>query len=313
MLKPAKLPEALLTGPFTVSDAMAAGVGYGRLKHNDLARPSRGIRYLEDDGDQFLSLARPCSRVSAYSAASHATAFDIWGIPGWFPRPEEQQIHISRRADKAVPRRRGVIGHQTQLFDDEIVCWNGLWITTRVRTWLDVSRVMSVDELTVVVDYLVRIPRPQFEFRSEPYATLTELTLMLEQARVGSDSAPETRLRLAVVRAGLPAPELNRRVELADGTGREPDLSFSEYRVAAEYEGEGHSVPDQIIRDISREEDFIRAGWIQVRISKRHMVNGAAPAIAKIRTALLSRGWSPMSGFIASRTAAGHDRLSREQ
>ncbi|WP_434612993.1 hypothetical protein [Arthrobacter sp. A5] len=307
------LPEPLDTAPFTIGDALGVGVSYGRLRNTQLARPSRGIRIPEHDGEDGLALlAAPLSRVTEFSAAAHATAFTIWEFPGFLPGADGPDIHISRPDTVAVTRRRGVVGHRAQFFEDEVCRLNGLRITTRARTWLDVSRKMSVDELTVVADHLVRIPRPQFEVRSEPYATLAELAQMLdrhkgtpgirkarlalEQARLGSDSAPETRLRPAIVRAGLPEPVLNGRVDLADGAGREPDLSFPEYRVAAEYEGEGHSDPDQIIRDISREEDFIRADRIQVWISKRHMVNDAKTAVAKIRAALLSRGWSPRSG-----------------
>ena len=167
---------------------------------------------------------------------------------------------------------------------------------------------MSVEELTVVADHLLRVPRPDFESRSEPYATREDLEDMLDRhkgtpgirkarlaldlARVGSDSAPETRLRLALEDAGLPEPLLNVPTELHAGVVRQPDLSYPEQRVAVEYDGEGHSETAQIVRDIAREEDFVRAGWILVRISKRHMQNGARLAVAKVRRTLLSRGWS---------------------
>ncbi|MEO8220443.1 MAG: hypothetical protein ABI563_06630 [Specibacter sp.] len=97
---------------------------------------------------------------------------------------------------------------------------------------------MSVDELLVVADHLVRIPRMAFEGRSEPYATVVERSLMLGRhkgtpgiqkarqalalTRVGSDSAPETRLRLALGRAGLPEPLINVAVQLAPGKSRTP-------------------------------------------------------------------------------------------
>jgi hypothetical protein len=206
-------------------------------------------------------------------------------------------------------RRPGVKGHRGQFFADEIVTHNGLLITSRTRTWLDCSRKMSIEELTVVADHLLRIPRPDFEGRAEPYATIEDLAdmldrhkgtpgirkarLALEQARVGADSAPETRLRLALEYAGLPEPELNVPMELGAGVVRQPDLAYPEHRVAVEYEGEGHSEAAQIVRDIAREEDFAQAGWLLVRISKRHMKNEAQAAVAKSRAALLSRGWSP--------------------
>lgn len=225
------------------------------------------------------------------------------------PGSDDPLIHVSRPDTVAIMRRPGVKGHRGQFFADEIVTHNGLLITSRTRTWLDCSRKMSIEELTVVADHLLRIPRPDFEGRAEPYATIEDLAdmldrhkgtpgirkarLALEQARVGADSAPETRLRLALEYAGLPEPELNVPMELGAGVVRQPDLAYPEHRVAVEYEGEGHSEAAQIVRDIAREEDFARAGWLLVRISKRHMKNEAQAAVAKIRAALLSRGWSP--------------------
>jgi hypothetical protein len=91
--------------------------------------------------------------------------------------------------------------------------------------------------------------------------------------------------------AGLPEPLLNVATELCNGVVRAPDLSYPEYKVAAEYDGDGHSATDQVVRDISREEDFSRAGWTLVRLSKRHMAADARSAVAKIRAALLHRGW----------------------
>lgn len=80
---------------------------------------------------------------------------------------------------------------------------------------------------------------------------------------------------------------------LGAGVVRQPDLAYFEYRVAVEYEGEGHSDPAQIVRDIAREEDFALAGWTLVRISKRHMENDARAAVRKVRAALRASGWSP--------------------
>jgi hypothetical protein len=247
--------------------------------------------------------------VTPFSAASHATAFTLWGFPGFLPGKDDGFIHISRPDTRAIARRRGVAGHVGQFFADEIVDLNGALITSRARTWLDCSRKMSIEELTVVADHLLRIPRPDFEGRAEPHATCEDLAdmidrhkgtpgirkarLALDLARVGSDSAPETRLRLALGDAGLPEPQLNVPTELGAGVVRQPDLGYPEQKVAVEYDGEGHSDAAQIVRDIAREEDFGRAGWLLVRISKRHMENDGRAAVAKVRAALLGRGWLP--------------------
>ncbi|MDQ0849688.1 hypothetical protein QFZ65_001626 [Arthrobacter sp. B3I9] len=272
--------------------------------------PSRGIRIpalLPDPG--LGPMVRPVTLVTGFSAASHATAFRLWAMPGFLPGADGPGIHISRPDTMAIPRRSGIVGHVGQFFPDEITTFEGTLLTSRVRTWLDISRRMSIDELTVVADHLIRCPRPELEGRSEAYATLEDLAemldrhkgtpgirkarLALEQARVGADSAPETRLRLALARAGLPEALLNLPTELRDGVVRQPDLSYPDYLVAAEYDGEGHSEAGQVARDIAREEDFSQAGWLLVRLSKRHLTADARSAVAKVRAALLDHGWSP--------------------
>jgi hypothetical protein len=109
---------------------------------------------------------------------------------------------------------------------------------------------------------------------------------------VGSDSPQESLLRLAIVGAGLPEPELNVPIISADGARHhEPDLSYRRYRIGIEYEGEHHGDEAQIVRDIARSEKYRVLGWTEVRISKRHMLNEAKPALSKIRTALIQAGW----------------------
>jgi very-short-patch-repair endonuclease len=310
MKTPQPLPERLGSAAFTFQEAADAGASVRRLRHRSLVAPSRGIRQpLHQTVSELSSVVRPLTLITELSAASHATAFTLWSFPGFLPGADDPITHISRPDTVAMPRRAGVRGHRGQFFADEIVNLNGLLITSRARTWLDCARKMSIEELTVVADHLLRIPRPDFEARSAPFATVQDLADMLDRhkgtpgiqkarvalelARVGSDSAPETRLRLALEYAGLPEPQLNVPTQLSAGVVRQPDLAYPEQMVAVEYEGEGHSEAAQVIRDIAREEDFGRAGWMVVRISKRHMENEARAAVAKVRSALLSRGWSP--------------------
>ncbi len=307
---PNRFPQVLFNGPFTLEDALAAGTSYGRLRHRDVIRLSRGIKSLGNDTDIPLALlTRPFTLVTGYSAASHATAFTIWEFPGFLPAAGDRAVHIARQFPHTTPRREGVVGHRTHFNDDEVEFHEGLWITTRIRTWLDCARRMSVDEIVVVADHLLRVPRPAFEGRHQPHATVDELACLLRRhkgtpgirkarealsmARIGSDSAPETRLRLAVVRGGLPEPCLNLPVRLASGLERTPDQSFPDHCVAVEYDGATHATPEQVVRDVAREEDYARNGWTQVRITKRHMENDARSAVAKIRNALLANGWRP--------------------
>jgi very-short-patch-repair endonuclease len=293
-----------------LQEAADAGISQRRLRHHGLQRPSRGVRVPEaTDTSDLGPQIRPYTLVTEFAAASHASALLLWQFPGYMPGTDVPLLHVSRPDSVAIMRRPGVRGHRGQFFADEITTLHGLLITTRARTWLDCSRLMSIDELTVVADHLLRIPRQDLEGRSDPFATLEVLEdmldrhkgtpgirkarLALEQAKVGSDSAPETRLRLAIRDSELPEPELNVPTALRHGVVRQPDLRYPQQKVAVEYDGEVHSEPGRIVRDITREEDYCRAGWLLVRISKLHMENDARTAVGKVRTALRSRGWFP--------------------
>lgn len=219
-------------------------------------------------------------------------------------------FHVIRPEGAAHLNRPHVIVHRMKLYEDEVTTVDGVPVTTVERTWLDMAEILTVDELVVMGDSCVRIPRVEFEGRDAPLCTLGDLQRMIDRhkgkrglrkakvairlIRVGSDSPQESLLRLAIVRAGLPEPELNVPVEATDG-GRflQPDLSYKKYKIGIEYEGEGHGNEAQVVRDISRSERYEALGWTEVRISKRHMFNDAKAAVAKVRSALVQAGWRP--------------------
>ena len=104
----------------------------------------------------------------------------------------------------------------------------------------------------------------------------------------GSASRRETRLRLRVLRAGFPEPELNTPIEL-DGGRTHGDLVFREYRVLLEYDGEQHRDDDaQFHRDVERLNDLATAGWIVVRVGRRLPL---PRALDQLERALRARGW----------------------
>ncbi len=217
-------------------------------------------------------------------------------------------FHLIRPAGAAHLNRPHIVVHRMKLYGDEVTTVDGIPVTTPERTWLDMAELLTVDELVALGDSCVRVPRTAFEDRDMPHCGVVDLQRMIDRhkgkrglrkakeaielVRVGSDSPQETLLRLAVVRAGLPEPDLNVPIIGADG-GRhhEPDLSYRKHRIGIEYEGEHHGEEGQIVRDIARSESYQALGWTEVRISKRHMLDDAKPAVAKIRAALLQAGW----------------------
>jgi hypothetical protein len=305
------LPDDFQRRPFTVGEATGAGVSAKRLRHHSLVALGRGIRGLGTTPGLPLSVqVRPFIEVNERCAASHLTAAELGSLPVRRQKEASPMYHVIRPEGAAHLNRPHVIVHRMKLYDDEITLLDGIPITTPERTWLDLAEMLTVDELVVAGDSCVRVPRPELEGRNVPLCSLEDLQRMIDRhkgkrglrkakeaitlIRVGSDSPQESLLRLAMVRAGLPEPELN--VPIIDDAGtrhHEPDLSYREYRIGVEYEGEQHGDEGQIVRDIARSERYAALGWTEVRISKRHMNPDAKAAVAKVRAALLQAGWRP--------------------
>ena len=305
------LPPELQARPFTVAEASRAGLTTKRLRHRSLAALGRGIRSEGPTAVLPLSVrVRPFIEVNTGCAASHLTAAELISLPRRSQKEATLMYHLIRPEGAAHLDRPHVIVHRMKLYEDEITTVEGIPVTTPERTWLDMAEMLTVDELVAMGDSCVRIPRAALEGRDTPLCSIADLQRMIDRhkgkrglrkakeairfIRVGADSAQESMLRLALVRAGLPEPELNVPIVGSDGSRHhEPDLSYRKYRIGVEYEGEHHSDEGQIVRDITRSERYDELGWTEVRISKRHMMDEAKPAVAKVRTALISAGWRP--------------------
>ncbi|MDF9748572.1 hypothetical protein M2428_000002 [Arthrobacter sp. ES3-54] len=218
MRPPAPLPAHLSTAPFTVYEARAASLGGARLRSSDLTSAGRLIHVPTGWDFEIRSLARALSAATPGAWISHLTAAVLLGLwlPSWYRGCRE--LHLRKRRALPPVRRAGVVGHTVLAFDDELMVLDGIRISTPARTWLDLARILPLDDLVAVGDQLVRQPRAELEDRTEPWATLPQLAAMLTRhpklkgivkareatalIRPGADSAPETFLRLALTAAG---------------------------------------------------------------------------------------------------------------
>ncbi|GAA0991440.1 DUF559 domain-containing protein [Subtercola frigoramans] len=110
----------------------------------------------------------------------------------------------------------------------------------------------------------------------------------LQLIRLGCASPMETRLRLLIVRAGLPEPQLN--VDILDGRGDFVacgDLYFPEQRVLVEYDGDQHRTDTKMYeRDQTRLANLRAIGVECIRVRQSGYVTHPERTVAEITHAL---------------------------
>jgi hypothetical protein len=141
-------------------------------------------------------------------------------------------------------------------------------------------------EVVMVGDALMR--------RSDPLLSHRDLTAYLDgcvrrpgirqfmrafaQMRPGTDSLRETWLRLVVVDAGLPVPDVNTSVHTKGRRGlRYLDLSWERWRIDLEYHGMRHfEDPGYNLSDKDRRVELQEAGWIVIEVTSRDLMDPEA-------------------------------------
>jgi hypothetical protein len=280
---------------------LAAGTTPGRLRSGDLARPFWGgrarqtPRSLRDTALALVPLLGPDQHFS------HVTAAELHGLR----MPERRLpavVHVTYRDAHRAMRRPGVVGHKTNRPLRTVRTPDGIPVCTPVDAWCESAPLLGVDELIAMGDGLVSRHSPVADTGTLRDAVraraglrgAARLRLAMPHVRAGTDSPRETRLRLLVVRAGFPEPEVNpplfdrRGAVIAHG-----DLAWRRYRVVLEYEGRHHAEdPEQFAIDIRRLDNLAAEDYRVIRVDRR-LLGDEPRLVAKIAEALLARGWQP--------------------
>jgi hypothetical protein len=98
-------------------------------------------------------------------------------------------------------------------------------------------------------------------------------------------SPPESRVRLACVRSGLPRPVPQFVVVEAGEWLGQVDLAWPEARLIVEYEGAYHFDELQIPKDDERYAQLVAAGWRVIRLSSIDL-RDLDGVVARVRAAL---------------------------
>ena len=221
---------------------------------------------------------------------SHTTAARLLDLPV----PTDPRIHVSvptaadRRLKQALRhhvRRRPA----TTLVD-------GLPVTTGADLFCELGELLGLVDLVVAGDALVRAGRVRpaqlvraAAYLSGDHSVHTRRAAGLVRARV--DSPMETRLRLLIVLAGLPEPQVNPVIR-GDGFSTRADLCYPELRLVIEYDGQQHRAEDlvQWDRDNERLDWFARHDWELVPVISRGIHRRPGETLDRVCEAIRRRG-----------------------
>ena len=273
-----------------------------RLTAMDLRAPFHGTRTSVDLHTTVDRCRAYEPRLTGGQFFSHQTAALLWSLP--LPGPPPEHLHVSAIPPGREPRTRGVIGHRLKIPTDQLTLRHGLPVASPAETWAQLASTLGEDHLVAVGDAILTAalaaPADLIEVAEYPRRRGAKaLTAALPFLRAGAESPRESAVRLLLVRAGLPEPELN--WVLRDAAGRfvaRLDMAYPAYRVAVEYDGRQHADLEQFRRDADRWPAIAGQGWVLIRVLDHHLRDPRDRVIEPTRHALRSRGWpgSPVVG-----------------
>ncbi|WP_382307570.1 DUF559 domain-containing protein [Herbiconiux sp. UC225_62] len=299
-------PQQFPNRPFSVAEAMANGVVRGRLRARDVVAPFTGVRI---PADRALTLADRCRsfalRMPRDAAFSHTTAALLHGIPVPERFEHEAAVHVVVPGTRRAVGARDIHGHEMHLPPTDVVHRQSLPITSVERTWCDLGAVLDRIGLLAAGDRIL--------FHDDPLASRESLAAAVDcyRARRGiralratlpllsdrAESPRESQLRLLLVDAGFPTPEVN--LDIRDPIGQKiarVNLAYPAWKVAIEYEGDHHRTDQkQWRRDIARTRALQALGWTVIRVTLADLV-APAELLAALRhhlTTPLTRTFSP--------------------
>jgi hypothetical protein len=277
--------------PFLGAEAISEGrLTRGQLRWNNIA-VHPGV-YIPNGAERTLYL----NTVAAW----------LWtGRKGVIAGRAAAALHGAKWVDASTPieviaehtrRREGVIVHEERIAAEETTYIGELLVTTPARTAFDIARhlprdvaVPHLDALSAATgvtsaDAIALIDR----YRGARGIRRAQTALALMDA--GAQSPEETRLRLVLIDAGLPAPRTQIRV--SDGFNEAfIDMGYDEPMVGLDYEGKHHSENrDQYVYDIGRADLIEHEGWIDIKVVKEH---SRRYIVHRVNEAFARRGWIP--------------------
>lgn len=279
--------------PFPRFRALRAGIPRATVDSPAFRRLLHGIIVAAEVPDSALlrvKAALACYFDDAY--ASHASAARVWRVPVQ-TRPGE---HVTVRDDSHRLRRAGVTTHHRPRAA-AVAVRHGVRVSVLTDLFVELADELSLVELVVAGDWMVRrhgvrIKDLRRAAKEAPGrgGQLARKAASYVRARV--DSPMESRLRMLLVLAGIPEPEVNVSVHDVDGEPvRRFDLSWPEVRVIVEYDGRHHVERiEQWESDLERREEIDDEGWRILVVVAHGVYTDPASTVQRVFRLLQGRG-----------------------
>jgi hypothetical protein len=284
-------PDIDLDRPFTRPQLVAAGGDVAALRTSEFVQAVTRVWVRKDAVDE-RTLIRAALLLHPDSAfASHLSAAVVLGLPA----PDRGFAHITVAEAKHRRYRPQIKAHVTDR-RKVVIEVDGIRTTDPVTTFIDCAGMLSLVDLVVLGDALVKkypVTPAQLikacETSTDYYAKLALIAACF--VREGVDSPMETRLRMLIVLAGLPEPQVNYRIWNDDGTWRRRfDLCYPGIRLIIEYDGKQHADPEQWEKDLERREEFDDEGYRIIVVTAKGIYRQPARTLNRIRRQLVLRG-----------------------
>lgn len=223
----------------------AAGQPRSTLRGPRFRRETRDVYVLAERAAclqlacQALLLALPDAVVS------HVTAARLLGLPVDAPAETALPVHLTRPPGCSPVRRPGVVAHVRGLSAGDVVSRHGLRLTAAPRVFLDLAEDLTLVPLVVLGDAVAGLAGvaalDNAVARAAGRRGVARAREAYRHVDPGAESPGETRTRLLLHEAGLPALRHGVRVLVEDGQWLcTPDLADAVARVAVQYDGLVH-------------------------------------------------------------------------
>lgn len=278
---------------FTTSAFVRDGNDRRDLRSVDYQSVLRGVWAYRSRVDRY-TLIRAALLIHPDGAyASRISAALLWD----FPVPEHAFVHITARTPEDRRYRPQIKSHVTKR-RRRLVKIRGIPTTDAITTFIECAGMLGLVDLVVMGDALLKrcgITAAQLRDAcsrsTDYYAGLARLAASYVRDRV--DSPMETRLRMLIVLAGLPEPEVGVRLFNDDGTWRRRfDLCYRRIKLVVEYEGRHHAEDiGQWATDLERNDELDEDGYHVIHVAAEGVFKRPEYTLQRIRRRLLLLGW----------------------